>query len=265
MRFVRESLIALLAFGFGVTVALAAVFASALPVFRSTATGDPYRRRAAPDASRAAARAVLVGFLAPLDQRMSKAALVIVIAAAVGYFCGRKGTTNTPAKPVQALSAALPNNVPSSFDIVKELNTHAGRLATVLAFVLAATTFSLSIGPVHDTISRIPVELALSVLGVSLGVAAITMISLLESPVPPDLDNSLLWGQLIARKKTEISQVVIAILTGIVSLIAAWFGSTPSEPLAWQYGFVEIFFVAGLAIGFPVRWVRDRRRRRGRQ
>jgi len=33
MRFVRESLIALLAFGFGVTVALAAVFASALHRF----------------------------------------------------------------------------------------------------------------------------------------------------------------------------------------------------------------------------------------
>jgi hypothetical protein len=40
------------------------------------------------------------------------------------------------------------------FDLVKELNAHAGRLAALSGVLIAATALSFADGPVHDAIAN---------------------------------------------------------------------------------------------------------------
>jgi hypothetical protein len=58
------------------------------------------------------------------------------------YLAGQKNARKTTASPVAQVA-------PSNFDVVKELSTHAGRRATLLAYVVAATSFSMANGSMH--------------------------------------------------------------------------------------------------------------------
>jgi hypothetical protein len=120
---------------------------------------------------------------------------------------------------------------PSDFDIVKEYNAHAGRLATMFGLLVAATSLSLATGAIHDRVgtgdSRYwPVYVALAVLGANLAFGALAIVGAIEPAVPDDIKEKQSWIELSAKKRSECLQSARAFLGGLAALAAAW---------AWSY------------------------------
>src|SRR5690349_18305756 len=86
-------------------------------------------------------------------------------------------------------TSPVDESVPSGFDVVKELNAHAGRLASVLGFLVAGTSFTFTNGAVRDALAlpsqgRLPVYLALAWLGLSLFGATAYVLAAMHPPLP---------------------------------------------------------------------------------
>jgi hypothetical protein len=120
---------------------------------------------------------------------------------------------------------------PSDFEVVKELNANAGRLATALGFLPAAASNSLSTGPLHfadTTISAAPglksdgVYAALALVGVGLLFSVTALGSAMQPTIPDRPQEHVRWTDLIARK-TALSEAADYLIFGCcVGLIAAW-------------------------------------------
>jgi hypothetical protein len=88
------------------------------------------------------------------------------------------------------------------FDVVKELNAHAGRLATLIGLLLAASTFSLTNGLIHDAIASVNVERysllygCLAALGLNLFGSLTSVLRALDPVVPTRLSDPNAWAAL---------------------------------------------------------------------
>jgi hypothetical protein len=75
---------------------------------------------------------------------------------------------------------------PPEFDVIKELNGHAGRLATLLGLVVAASALSLSNDPIKDTLVKFDLSAhpvvygALALAGLCLFIGLISVIRALD-------------------------------------------------------------------------------------
>jgi hypothetical protein len=100
---------------------------------------------------------------------------------------------------------------PSEFDQIKEMNTHAGRFATLYGLLITATSLTLISEPVRTIISPVingagamtPTRVALEgvlVLGASaLAVGVLCILVALDPAIPED-DAQIAYRLLLARK-----------------------------------------------------------------
>ena len=118
---------------------------------------------------------------------------------------------------------------PTVIEIVKELNSHAGRVASMLGFVLAATSISLGNGPIHDDLVKpdtshtlIYFSLVLIALVFIGGVAAVG--SALQPPLPTDMQMSDQheWDRLKQHKRAQSRIASLSVFLGVIGLIAVW-------------------------------------------
>jgi hypothetical protein len=149
---------------------------------------------------------------------------IAVMLLVIAYLAGRRGGTKAPAS-----SAVVAEQViPSSFDLIKELNAHAGRLATLLTIVVVVTSFSLANGPIHDALVAFDpsahgflygalVLLAFCVFG---GVVAV--LGAMNPALPLSPDDEQQWRDLIARKRSQNAEAAIDISGSLLSLLWAW-------------------------------------------
>src|SRR5439155_15956241 len=106
------------------------------------------------------------------------------------------------ARPDEAVESL--SSLPALVDNVKEMNAHAGRLATVLAFVLTATSFSLTAGPVHDALvapfdlKNALVYVALIVLASGFTWGAVAAVMALQPAIPREhAETTHAWRDLL--------------------------------------------------------------------
>jgi hypothetical protein len=127
---------------------------------------------------------------------------------------------------------------PPEFELIKELNGHAGRLATLLGLVVAALALSMSNGPIKDALTGFDLSAhafvygALLLAGLCIYSGAISAINALDPAAPVlhrgqrarDLDDHE-WLKLVIVKQfwtTEAVGYILGIFMGFF-----WHGSSP--------------------------------------
>jgi hypothetical protein len=86
--------------------------------------------------------------------------------------------------------AASEWNPPPEFDLIKELNGHAARLATLLGLVVAAVAFSLGNGPLKDSLTSFDLSAhafvygALVVVGLCVFFGGASVLNVLTPAIP---------------------------------------------------------------------------------
>src|SRR5438270_558840 len=119
---------------------------------------------------------------------------------------------------------------PPEFEIVKELNAHAGRIATSLAFLLAAGSISIANGAIRDILSRPagtlqPVSVSLALSGMSLIAGIMFLAFAFEPAVPLNLKDISAWCRLLERKRRYSEIALGAVVSSVFGLLAAWAGA----------------------------------------
>jgi len=132
-------------------------------------------------------------------------------------------------KPVKA-AAPEEWKPPPLFEVVKELNAHAGRLLTSLALLLTATAFSLSNGQIRDVLpatDRVPQRtstiILLLLLATNLIAGFMSINAALQPPVPIDVTSEAGWAQLVISKRGDSIAATWCALIGAGCLATAWF------------------------------------------
>jgi hypothetical protein len=140
-------------------------------------------------------------------------------------------------------------------EIVKELNSHAGRLATLLGFVLTATSISLGNAPIHDDLIKpdashtlIYLSLVLIALVLIGGVAAVG--SALQPPLPEDKDmsNQHEWNRLKEHKRAKSRIASLSVFLGVIGLITVWTSAVTETGVGGQI-LPLVAFLALLVVG----------------
>jgi hypothetical protein len=134
---------------------------------------------------------------------------------------------------------------PSPFDIVKEQNAHAGRLATLLGIVLAAISVTLANGPVHDAIVKPSsahglLYFALFALAVGLFDGAITVGQAMEPPVTSHIANDEAWATLVERKRNRSLEASFDVVLCLAALVAVWASAFTDTGPYWPIGLLSI-------------------------
>lgn len=88
------------------------------------------------------------------------------------------------------------------FDVLKEVNAHAGRLATFLGLVVGATTFSLKSGALRDAVTaadrqHVSVYAMLALVALALGRAVLFALRALDPPLPLTLFDPMALAAMI--------------------------------------------------------------------
>ncbi len=126
--------------------------------------------------------------------------------------------------------ANLPDNFtpPALFDVVKELNAHAGRLATLLGLIVAASSFSLTNGPIHDALLQLDFDKHALLYGCVVSVAmdlfggAMSVLYAMDPALPATLISVDRWQTLIKEKTRRCARAKFAVITSLIGLFAAW-------------------------------------------
>jgi hypothetical protein len=135
----------------------------------------------------------------------------------------------------------------SEVDIVKELNTQASRIGTIVGILLAATTFTVgtSNGPIRDlllsgfqnigNIRIVPfvvLVFAVMALGWYLIQATIVVLAGMDPAIPNDEASRKAWHELIQRKRQYCGRGARYVFAAITALILIWVSSlaVPASP-----------------------------------
>jgi hypothetical protein len=156
---------------------------------------------------------------------------------------------NPPASTSTSQECTQPKHFepPPYFDLVKELNGHAGRLASLLAFVVAVLVFSTANGPIHDQIAanalgtETLVVLLITAVLIFLGAASVGIA--MHPPVAYDRNNEQEWARLVTRKQ---GQTTVAAL----SVLGALFGAVTAEVSAYGQTDSRWYLVSIVLLGF---------------
>jgi len=150
-------------------------------------------------------------------------------------------------------------NPPPVFDLVKEMNGHAGRPATFLTLFLAATIFSVGNGPVHEALYQTPdlsyvlliVMLCLLVWDLSIGL--ISVLVAMEPAVEPIQASRQSWESLLETKHRNCERAFNAFSASVMALIGVWAASIFRGPAPFYVvGYVLVFMCAVAAL--PLLW-----------
>jgi len=118
--------------------------------------------------------------------------------------------------------------MPTPFDALKELNAHAGRVATLLGLLLAATSLSLANGPVHDAVVLFNPSAhgfmygLLIVLGFTLYGGVLGVTAAMNNALPMAMDDEQQWTELVVRKRLQVSQALWITWASVSALMAVW-------------------------------------------
>jgi len=125
---------------------------------------------------------------------------------------------------------------PPLFELVKELNAHAGRLLTLLGLLVTATAFSLSNGLIRDALvsghqpQSGATNIVLILLALNLMIGFFAVAAALQPPVPMDVTSEADWTQLVTDKHDNNLDTTWAAFVGIGCLGSAWFLASPDVP-----------------------------------
>jgi hypothetical protein len=128
---------------------------------------------------------------------------------------------------------------PLDFDVVKELNSHVGRVATLLGLLIAATTFSLGSSSIREPLASFDYSafwgdlaayfdiagltlLALLYTGASLLCSAAAVLRVLWNPIPDQATNREAWRLHIVRTSALIRLAVLGLAVSAWYLAVAW-------------------------------------------
>jgi hypothetical protein len=149
---------------------------------------------------------------------------IVVILLVVAFLAGRKTSTKAP------LSTVPKQVMPSSFELVKELNAHAGRLLTLLGLLAAATTFSLGSGAIRDVLAanqpgprNVAIFVVIALLAMNLLQGFLLTAGALDPAVPVDAQKETEWAQLLESKHYMSFLASWTALVGLMCLGAAWY------------------------------------------
>jgi hypothetical protein len=137
------------------------------------------------------------------------------------------GSADVGGVPTDPPSSELPKD-PAPWELVKELNAHAGRLATLLGLLLTATSLTIATGPIHDAIGAADISAhgvlyaLLIMLGISLLALSRSVIVVLEPPLPIPKDGEYDWSGLIAKKRQESSSAAALAGVTVWALLLVW-------------------------------------------
>jgi hypothetical protein len=161
-----------------------------------------------------------VGILARVRIALSGVGIGLVFL--VAYCAGRQDRTKSP------VSFVTDQVTPTNFDLLKELNAHVGRLATVLAIVVAATSFTLANGPIRDALSSFNVAThghvygMLLLLGATLWIGTQSVMGAMTPALPLVRDDEKHWTDLVARRTTQSMQAAVSVSFSASCLLLAW-------------------------------------------
>ncbi len=154
-------------------------------------------------------------------------------------------------------------NPPSAFDLVKEMNAHAGRLATFLTLFLTATTFTIGLGPVHEALYQTPDSSyvlligMLGLLGWNLSIGLISVLTAMHPAVEPVQASRQSWESLLEEKHRCCQRAFTAFEASVMALIGVWVTSVFRGPAPiYVLGYVVVFICAFFAfpLGSPIQW-----------
>jgi hypothetical protein len=113
---------------------------------------------------------------------------------------------------------------PSYFDVVKEMNAHVGRLATLFGLLVAGTTFTLANGPIHETLNAPSpaITFQLFLLAFDLVFGGVSVLAAMDPAVPIYLADEAAWTRLIIQKRHLCTWILGAILATLCVLISLW-------------------------------------------
>jgi hypothetical protein len=127
----------------------------------------------------------------------------------------------------------------SLFDLVREVNTQAGRLAALEGLLVAAVSFSLSNGPIHEVLSErsLPFWLFIALLftGANVMCAIATTDGGMEPVMALPIDDEIQWAILLMRKQRYTFMAGLFVIAFAGSLFGAWVvaaaAASPSAPV----------------------------------
>jgi hypothetical protein len=116
---------------------------------------------------------------------------------------------------------------PSNFELLKELNAHAGRICTLVGFLLATISLSLATGPIHDAISSPsteykPIYFALEYLGLNMLIVVQGLIHALQPSIPEHFQDDGAYHALVLQKQTIYKRISPLLGSAVILLSAAW-------------------------------------------
>lgn len=136
---------------------------------------------------------------------------------------------------------------PPEFDLIKELNGHAGRLGTLLGLVVAASALSLSNGPIKDALTNFDLSAhaflygALIVVGTCIFIAFSAVANALDPATPilqlgqraGDIDEHE-WVKLVIWKQHWTIQAAGFVLSTMLALLLAWLLAYTAINFSWM-------------------------------
>lgn len=146
---------------------------------------------------------------------------------------------------------------PSAFDLVKEMNAQAGRLATFLGLLLASTTFSVGNGPVHEAlyqthdVSYLLLIIMLCLLAWDLSIGFLSVLLAMDPAVESIQASRQSWESLLEVKHRYCQRAFNASIASAMALGGAWAASLFRGPtLIYGLGYVFVFICAVAALPY---------------
>ncbi len=158
---------------------------------------------------------------------------------------------------------------PSHYDVLRELNAQAGRLATVVGLLVAAVSFGVGTEPYRAALSPnwAPGQwdanaLALSQV-VDLACCVIGVLWAVLEALPGELDSEDAWRRHIARRQGQLAYSKIALVFTVVALVLdaelTVQGAVNTSTVAVNACLTLILLVLGIGPSpyTPIQWVHE--------
>jgi len=146
-------------------------------------------------------------------------------------------------------------NQPSEVDLVREINGHIGRLATLLGLMFTAASLSLATGPFRQ-LDRPPsgsIYVAWVLLALHLGAAALSVLRGMNPAVPQLGSRRQDWANLLKTKQRWADAFALTMYGALFALGAAWSAAMGPQPANLDR--IVCLFGCGVSLVFLVAWV----------